>query len=44
MSKKQAAGILAGVLVALSGILYKCQDESPLIGTPTAPAVDAGAP
>lgn len=34
MSKKKAAGLIAGLLVTLSGILYKCNDESPLFGGP----------
>lgn len=45
MSKKKAAGLLAGLLVTISGILYKCQDESPVFGGSTpAPAADAGTP
>jgi hypothetical protein len=46
MSKKKAAYLAAALLTALAGALYKCQDESPLIGNPapTAPAADAGAP
>lgn len=44
MSKKKAASLIAGLLVTISGILYKCNDETPLFGAPTAPtAVDAGA-
>jgi hypothetical protein len=42
MSKKKAAGLLAGLLVTVSGILYKCQDDSNLFSTP-APSVQADA-